>query len=143
MPAQRYKDYITRWKDAEYASEVRDMGRNMMSDGCSGVPDFYLIVCIEHDIHYATHMDFWTAEIIVQEDADKYLKWGIQHHSWFGRWSPMAWWRYRTLSSKKGLGLGRGFWFTGPARLAHIFGHTRRVYYADVKDPDNFGGNVE
>ena len=123
MPAQRYKDYITRWQDSDYASEVSDAGRNMMSDGCSGVPDFYLIVCTEHDIHYATHMDFWTAEIIVQEDADKYLKWGIQYHSWFGRWSPMAWWRYRVLSNKKGLGLGRGPWVTGPDRLAHIFGH--------------------
>ena len=117
MPAQRYKDYISRWKDPEYASEVRDAGRNILSDGCSGVPEFYHIVCVENDIHYATHLDYWTFETIAQEDADRYLKWGIQYFSIFGRWSPMAYWRYWALSSKKGLGLGREPWESGPERL--------------------------
>ena len=117
MPAQRYKDYISRWKDPEYASEVRDAGQNILSDGCSGVSEAYHIVCVEHDIHYATHLDYWTFETITQEDADKYLMWGIQFHSWLGRSSLFAWWRYRALSSKKGLGFGRGPWESGPERL--------------------------
>lgn len=118
MPAQRYKDYISRWKlDLHYFMEVINEGYHIKSDGCSGVPDFFLVVCVEHDIHYATHKDFYTGENITQEDADKYLKWGIQYHSWFGRWSPMAWWRYSALSSKKGMGLGEGPWASGPRRL--------------------------
>ena len=117
MPAQRYKDYITRWQNESYYDEVLSEAAEILSDGCSGVPDFYRVVCLEHDIHYATHMDYWTSEIIVQEDADKYLKWGIQYYSWFGRASPMAWWRYRALSNEKGWGLGYRAWQDGPHRL--------------------------
>ena len=87
------------------------------ANGCSGVPDFFLVVCDEHDIHYGTHVDFYTKKPIKQEDADRMLKWGIQFFSWFGRWSPMAWWRYRALSKERGLGFGTASWESGPARL--------------------------
>jgi len=119
MPAKTYEDYIVRWDDPlqEYRFSVGKKGVSILSDGCSGVSEAYHIICVEHDIHYATHKDFYTDRLISQEDADKYLMWGIQFHSWFGRLSPMARWRYRALSSKKGLSLGKEPWETGPERL--------------------------
>jgi hypothetical protein len=117
MAITRYKDYVRRWLYPDYPVYVRVEARLINSDGCSFVPDFYLIVCQEHDIHYAWHEDFYTGDDISKEDADRYLKWGIQFHSFFGRWSPMAWWRYRALSKKKGLGLGQDAWETGPERM--------------------------
>lgn len=111
-------DYCSRWSDPTYADRVRVEGARIKSDGCSGVLDFYLIVCTEHDIGYGTHKDFFTGLPITEEDADLMLKWGIQWHSWLGRWSPIAWVRYRALSRVHGLGLGKASWATGPARLA-------------------------
>lgn len=111
------RQYLKRWNDPKYAEAVRKKAIEIKADGCSGVPDFFLVICDEHDIHYATHVDFYTKNPIKQEDVDQMLQWGIQHFSWFGRWSPMAWWRYKALSSKHGLGLGKKSWETGPERL--------------------------
>ena len=110
-------EYCERWCDPTYADQVRAEATRIKSDGCSGVTQAYWIVCAEHDISYATRKDFFTGLLITEEDADLMLKWGIQWHSWFGRWSPMAWWRYKALSEEKGLGLGSTAWETGPARL--------------------------
>ncbi|MCB7128003.1 MAG: hypothetical protein J3T61_00490 [Candidatus Brocadiales bacterium] len=122
LPAQTYREYRQRWKNPpaygiDYAGLVRMRAKDIRSDGCSGVLPLYEDVCYEHDIHYATHRCFYLGDELTQEDADRYLKWGIQYFSFFGRWSPMARWRYRALSSKKGLGLGRKSWETGPERL--------------------------
>jgi len=122
MVARKYKDYAERWENppsygVDYADLVREEANQIRSDGCSGVADFYEIVCFEHDIHYATHRCFYLGDVLTQEDADRYLRWGIQYHSFLGRWSPMAWWRYWALSRKKGLGLGRQSWETGLERL--------------------------
>jgi hypothetical protein len=114
---QDYETYIERWKDPLYRGTVLATGEEGLSDGCSGVPDFFWPICVEHDIHYWLHEDFYTGDEITQENADLFLMWGIQFHSWFGRRSPMARWRYRALSSKKGLALGREPWKTGPERL--------------------------
>ena len=121
MAARSYREYKKRWsrayRDAYLAGVLIEAAR-IKSDGCSGIPDFYYTICLEHDIHYAYHWDFFTSgDPILQEDADLYLKWGIWAHSWFGRWSPMAWWRYKALSWKHGLGLGTKSWDTGPRRL--------------------------
>jgi hypothetical protein len=137
MAARRYKDYIARWEHPLYKQRVLREAARIHSDGCSGVPDFYWTVCLEHDVHYATHEDFFTGESITQEDADRYLKWGIQFHSVFGRWSPMAWWRYWALSEKKGLGLGRQSWVTGPARARE-----RQALAVDNVAPEEEGGGV-
>lgn len=117
MAVTSYQQYVKRWKERDYAERVLLEALRIKADGCSGVPDFFLVVCDEHDIHYGTWVDFYTKESILQEDADQMLKWGIQFFSWFGRWSPMAWWRYSALSKEKGLGVGRAAWESGPRRL--------------------------
>ena len=118
MAARTYREYKQRWKPKTgYLAGLMLEAAWIKADGCSGIPDFYWIICLEHDIHYAYHWDFFTGDPILQEDADLYLKWGIQVHSWFGRWSPMAWWRYNALSRKHGLGLGTKSWDTGPRRV--------------------------
>ena len=96
MPARTYTEYVARWTLA-YERRVRNEALRIQSDGCSGVLDAYLIQCYEHDIHYATHRDFFDRSELEQCHADNYLRWGIQMRSWFGRWSPMAWWRYKGL----------------------------------------------
>ena len=112
-----YKKYINRWKESKYRNCVRRKASVIQSDGCSGVPDFYIDGCLEHDIHYSTHLDLYTNSQINQEYADMCLKWYIQYHSILGRLSPIAWWRYKVLSSKKGLGFGKSSWDSGPRRL--------------------------
>lgn len=120
--ALSYAGYIVRWDTVDYRARVLAEAIRIKADGCSGVPDFFLVVCDEHDIHYAGHRDFYTGALLTQEHADQMLQWGIQYFSWFGRWSPMAWWRYRALSREKGLGLGRASWDTGPQRLRDRLG---------------------
>ncbi|KKN65020.1 hypothetical protein LCGC14_0485770 [marine sediment metagenome] len=117
VPAQTYRGYSSRWTIPAYKNRVKAEAAWIGSDGCSGVPDFYWIVCLEHDIHYATHRDFLTGAPLTKEDADRYLRWGIQYHSSLGRQSPMALWRWWALSKKKGMGLGSRAWETGPERM--------------------------
>ena len=66
------------------------------SDGCTDVPDFYLNGCTQHDFWYRTHRNFDGTPITKQE-ADKGLEQYVWKHSWFGHFSPLAWWRYRGL----------------------------------------------
>lgn len=63
------------------------------SDGCTGVPDFYKAECIKHDFYYRTHHNF-KGELISKEWADLSFMRGIQSKSKFGKYSPMALWRY-------------------------------------------------
>ena len=76
--------------------DFADIALFVASDGCTGVPDFYLNECILHDWFYATHRDFY-GRPVTQHYADSRMKKNIQKKSWFGKWSPMAWWRYRAL----------------------------------------------
>lgn len=112
-----YKEYKQRWKNDGYRYKVRREARRIKSDGCSGPTlPMYEDGCFEHDIHYAIHKDFYEGVEILQEDADRMMKWYIWTHSWFGRWSPMARWRYRALS-KNGANFGEASWVSGPRRL--------------------------
>lgn len=63
------------------------------TDGCTGVPDFYLEECIKHDFYYRTHVGF-DGRLISRSDADKLFRQGIQRKSFLGVLSPMAWWRW-------------------------------------------------
>jgi hypothetical protein len=76
------------------------------SDGCTGVPDWYLDACLEHDGHYATHVwcaytdeegAFHPSYAISRETADLRFRHVIQTMSRFGRWSPLSWWRYAAV----------------------------------------------
>ena len=114
-------EYLKRWQDPAYPTRVHAEALRIYSDGCSGVTQLYRVVCEEHDVGYATHRDFATGQVITEEDADLMLRWGIQHFSWLGRWSLVAWVRYTGLSKVEGLGLGSAAWRTGPDRLQERF----------------------
>lgn len=86
------QEYERLWTP-HYIALVEAKAEELDSDGCSGVPDFFLLGCFEHDIHYRTHKDVWGGPI-TKCQADTRLKYYIQMRSWFGRFSPMAWWRY-------------------------------------------------
>ena len=80
-------------KDADYWDRVRERAKELHSDGCSCVPDFFLYGCLEHDCHYRLHLDM-DNNPINKAEADLQLKQYIQSHSWLRRYSPMAQWRY-------------------------------------------------
>lgn len=83
-------------KHDDYWIAVRARARELGSDGCSGVLDFYLDSCLEHDIHYRTHC-WLDGTPITRRKADKRFRNVIQSRSWFGSYSPMAWWRWAGL----------------------------------------------
>lgn len=66
------------------------------SDGCTGVPDWYIEACILHDFWYRTHKDF-DGSIITKQEADKRLRKKIQQLSPVGIFSPMSWWRWSAV----------------------------------------------
>ena len=74
--------------------DIADIALFINSDGCTGVPDFYLDCCIIHDWFYATHRDF-NGNPKTKAFADKVLEECIRKESWLGKWSPMAWWRWQ------------------------------------------------
>jgi hypothetical protein len=76
-----------------YWCEVENIACALHSDGCTGVVDWFVWTCWEHDIHYRTHkmlcgcpLDWSTANYI--------LRVRIQQSSWLKHWSPLAWIRY-------------------------------------------------
>jgi len=77
----------------QYWQRVRIRARELRSDGCTGVPNFYKDCCLEHDIAYRTGRDI-DGRPVTREEADKQLRDCIQARSLFGKWSPMSWWRY-------------------------------------------------
>jgi len=84
--------------DDTYWLLVRERARRLESDGCSGVPDFYLDACLEHDIHYRTHR--WINGMsIFKSEADARFRQVIQSRSVLGVMSPMSWWRWLAVKS--------------------------------------------
>lgn len=86
-------DYWALLEKVSYRVAVTLAAANLGSDGCTGVPDWYVIGCFDHDIAYRTHQDAFGWPI-TKAQADLKLKWAIQHESPFGRFSPMAQWRW-------------------------------------------------
>ena len=88
-----YDAYKKRWGNPRYANRVIAIGRLLNSDGCSGVPEYYYLGCVEHDIAYRTGKDPF-GNVLVKQEADRRFRWYMQAKSWFGRLSPMSWWRW-------------------------------------------------
>ena len=77
----------------EYWTRVRARAKALGSDGCSGVPDWHVDCCYEHDVHWRTGMTM-AGEHIGADDATKRFEQCIQQRSQFRQFSPMAWWRW-------------------------------------------------
>lgn len=82
--------------DEKYWALVRQRAKELGSDGCTGVVDFYLDCCLEHDIAYRTKADIYGLSRTNRE-ADRDFRYCVQSRSPFGVLSPMAWWRWAGL----------------------------------------------
>ena len=115
-----------------YKATVRQIASALNSDGCSGVPDFYIAPCLEHDIHFRTHQTVGGRSITFEE-AKHWVGERIKAESGLGRLSPMAWWRERGVAL-----FGRRAWehddqgsaFCAVYRASHI----RRWGYRGCSD---------
>jgi hypothetical protein len=71
------------------------------SDGCSGVKDWYIEACWEHDFHYRYAQTIYR-EPISFEEANSRFRESIQMRSKLGRFNPISWFRWygvKTLGS--------------------------------------------
>lgn len=76
-----------------YWSKVRERAKALDSDGCSGVPDWMIWTCYEHDIHYRTHR-FLDGKEITRAKADRIMRvrmqqgsaWGVLYWRSWARW---------------------------------------------------------
>lgn len=87
-----------------YWADVREWAADLESDGCTGVPDFFLDACLEHDCHYRVH-EWIDGTPILRSEADARFRHVIQDRSVVGVLSPMAWWRWMGVRV-----FGRGAW---------------------------------
>lgn len=91
----------TAW-DKEYWADIKSLAQTLKSDGCTGVPDWMVWTCWEHDIHYRTHRTI-DGDYLTRKDADYILRVRIQQSSGFKIFSPISWWRWagvRVLARK-------------------------------------------
>jgi hypothetical protein len=89
---RRTRRAVITWSE-EYRTLMRARARALHADGCSGVPDFYLDACLEHDVHYRTHR--WLSGLpLTRRQADACFRRRMQQTSLFGWFSPMALWRW-------------------------------------------------
>lgn len=98
MPTTRpqvlsWPEHLDRWHTAWYRKRIRQVAGFMKSNGCTGVPDWHVDCCFEHDIAYRSGHDVLGYKI-TRREADKRLRWCIQMESPFGIFSPMSWWRW-------------------------------------------------
>lgn len=88
--------------DKPYWSDVKIVADALMSDGCTGAPDWLKWTCWEHDALYRRHCMIHGGKID-RATADYIFRRRIQQGSGFGRLSPVSWWRWagvRLLGSK-------------------------------------------
>lgn len=84
-------------RDDEYWVTVRSRARELESDGCTGVPDFYLEACLEHDIHWRTGHTLRGGRLTTRQ-ANLRFRLVMQDRSPLGFLSPMSWWRWVVVS---------------------------------------------
>lgn len=65
----------------------------VFSDGCTGVKDYYIRACHEHDYHCLEGRTLFY-DPITRREADARFRHVIQMLSPLGRLSPMSWWRW-------------------------------------------------
>ena len=84
-------------KGTVYWALIRHRAECLGSDGCTGVPDFYLEACLEHDIHWRTGRTLYGQTISTRQSNTRF-RWVIQDRSLFGVFSPLSWWRWAAVS---------------------------------------------
>lgn len=89
--------------DTEYWDRVAAWGKKN-SDGCTGVPDFYVEACWEHDYHYRYAMTLLGDPITFEESNARFRE-SIQMRSRLRWFSPMSWVRFLGVRA-----FGRPLW---------------------------------
>lgn len=89
--------------DRDYWDVIVVWGKKW-TDGCTGVKDWYVEACYEHDFHYTYRKTLW-GDPLTRDEADSRFREQIQARSPFKRFSPMSWWRYLAVRR-----LGDGLW---------------------------------
>lgn len=84
-------------ESSPYWTIVRKVAGILKSDGCTGVKDYFLDACLEHDIHWRTGRTVFGVSITTGQANRRFRK-VIQSRSRFGRFSPMSWWRWAGVS---------------------------------------------
>lgn len=82
----------TAW-DRVYWSQIRDDACEAKSDGCTGVPDWMVWTCWEHDLHYRTGRTA-DGKIITRRQADWVLRRRMQQASAWGVFYWRSWVRW-------------------------------------------------
>lgn len=125
--------------DKLYWSEVRAKATVLKSDGCSGVPDWLVWTCWEHDIHTRTHkmvdgteIDFETAAYVFRRRIQQ----GSPLPPWMNFLSPSSWWRWGGVrfspQSKRAWAKGLSFCLTlillsGCASITRTENESRKI----------------
>lgn len=86
----------TAW-DKSYWSTVRAKATALKSDGCTGVADYLVWTCLEHDCHYRAHKMLDGTDID-KATADYIFRVRIQQGSPLGSLSPVSWIRWLGVS---------------------------------------------
>ena len=81
------------------------------SDGCTGVPDFYVEACWEHDYHFRYGVTLF-GDVITFNEANDRFRQAIQMRSRLRWFSPLSWTRYLGVSTP----FGRKLWDEHRAR---------------------------
>lgn len=79
--------------DKLYWAAIYAVAKANHYDGCTGVPDWLVWTCLEHDLHYAT-AKMLDGTPIDKATADYIFRVRIQQGSGFGVFSPASWWRW-------------------------------------------------
>lgn len=83
-------------EDKAYWKAVADWAKDN-SDGCTGVPDYYIEACWEHDFHYKYAQTLY-GDPITLEEANSRIRKAIQMRSKVRWFSPLSWIRYLGVS---------------------------------------------
>lgn len=89
---------------ASYEEQLEAWAKEAGSDGCSHVPDFYRMCCLEHDHSYSLGTTLRGVPV-TKAQADQRFRDCIQARSSLRFLSPMSWWRWASVSI-----VGRGVW---------------------------------
>lgn len=74
----------------EHIKKLNDI---IKSDGCTGVADFFRDCCVVHDLGYRYGIDAY-GNAVTRSQIDRNFRECMMKRSRFGRFSPMAWWRW-------------------------------------------------
>jgi hypothetical protein len=81
------------FEDKEYWGRIKQWAKDHKSDGCTGVKDFYVESCHEHDYHYRYGVTLYGDPISFCQ-ANARLRQVIQMKSKLRWFSPVSWGRY-------------------------------------------------